>query len=133
MCSIQINEEVLLTNVLGSPEIQKLERKKVSLEEISKCGIYLENNLPGYVNCETNIKRIERMVMLYGYDMDEQNCIDCTNLRIERERYNRSYPKRLANIIEDVVDCFFSKKLFGSDVEIVRLKKVVAEKGSMYV
>ena len=133
MCSIQINEEVLLSNVLGSPEFQKLERKKVSLEEISKCGIYLENNLPGYVKCETNIKRIGRIAVLSGYDMDEQNCIDCTNVRIERERYNRNYPKRLANNIEGIVDCFFSKKLFGAEVEIVRLKKVVAEKGSIYV
>lgn len=126
MCCIQIRADVLLENVLGHCDVEKMGISKMSIGNIGKCGIYLENNLPGYVDCETNEEVLSRTARLCGYSVDEDKQIDlCTVANIGRG-WNRVYPDHLAEKIEEIVEVFFEERLYEEDRNIIRMKNIYA-------
>lgn len=124
MCCIQISDEVLLKNVMASPKIHAINGGKISIDDIGKCGIYLENNLPGYVDCETDYQVLYKTVKSYGYTIDNNKQIDSKEVAIEREKCNSIYPSDLAEKIEKIVDTFFDQNLYSPDINIVKMKHV---------
>lgn len=126
MCCIQIRDEILLKNVLGSPKISNIESGKISADDIGKCGIYLRNNLPGYVDCETDGEILEDAALQCGFVVDGTRQIDFTNIEINRKKCNQIYPKELADEIEVIVDCFLERKLYSPEKEIRNMKYVYA-------
>ena len=124
MYCIQIKEEVLLKNVLGCPEIKQLKSGKISVSTIGKCGIYLENNLPGYVECQTDEQILSTAARFQGYFVDDSAQIDFRNLSINRESCNDIYPRQWAAQIEKIVDIFFKEQLYDDNRKIYRTKYV---------
>lgn len=125
MCCIQINSDVLFENVLGSGTIKKKNIKKVSFRDIENCSIFLENNLPGYVDCEVNKKTIYRIAKSYGCIIENDEIINLSNLYIVKKKSTRLYPLELAKQIERVVDTFWMQKKDEQDV--IRLKHVLVK------
>ncbi|MDD6628202.1 MAG: hypothetical protein PUF03_08130 [Lachnospiraceae bacterium] len=126
MCCIQISDEVLLKNVMASPILHNINGGKISIGNIGKCGIYLENNLPGYVDCETDFLVLSNTAKACGYTIDHEAQIDSNEVEIEREKCNSIYPKDLADRIEKIVDAFFERSLYDPSINIVRMKYVSA-------
>lgn len=126
MCCIQIRSEILVKNVLGCSELNKLGFNKMSVSYISKCGIYLENNLPGYVDCETDEQILRGTLKQCGYLVDADCQIDIRSITVMDEDYNRIYPEKIAREIESLVTSFFTRKLYESNKKIVRMKYVYA-------
>lgn len=126
MCCIQIRGEILVKNVLGCVELNKLGIRKMSISYISKCGIYLENNLPGYVDCETDEQILSRALELCGYLVDEDKQIDTQNIIVMEKNYNRIYTEEIAWEIENLVRSFFARKLYENNKKIIRMKYVYA-------
>lgn len=126
MCCIQIRSEILIKNVLNCSELYKLGFKKLSVSCISKCGIYLENNLPGYVDCEIDEQVLNRTLRACGYLVDADGQIDIRNIVIMDENYKRIYPQEISEEIEDLVQSFFIRKLYENNKRIVRMKYVYA-------
>lgn len=125
MCCIQISDEVLLKNVLGSPQIQKLEGGKINADDIGKCGIYLRNNLPGYVDCEIDGEVLEHTALTCGYIVDKRQ-IYFKDIEIDRKICNQIYPQELADKIEEIVDCFFDRELYRPEKSIRNMKYIYA-------
>lgn len=126
MCCIQVRADVLLRNVLGYREIKKIGISKISINDIGKCGIYLENNLPGYVDCETDEQVLSRTAELCGYLVDEDSKIDLDGINDIDLRCNRIYPEQLANRIEEIIRVFFEEKLYEENRNIIRMKNIYA-------
>lgn len=125
MCCIQIGDETLIKNVLGSPEIKKLEGGKISADDIGKCGIYLRNNLPGYVDCEIDGKMLEHAALACGYKVDNRQ-VYFEDIDIDRTKCNQMYPEELADKIEGIVDGFFYRELYRPEKVIKNMKYVYA-------
>ena len=125
MCYIQINSDVLFENVIGSNTIRTRNIKKVSFRDIENCSIFLENNLPGYVDCEVNKKAMYRMAKAYGCIIENDTIINLNNIRVIKKKSARLYSSELANQIEKIVDTFWSQKRDEQDV--VRLKHVLVK------
>lgn len=126
MCCIQVRADVLLRNVLGYHEIKEIGIAKISINNIGKCGIYLENNLPGYVDCETNEQVLIRTAKLCGYSVDEDKRIDLDDIDNIDLRCNRIYPDQLSNRIEEIIRVFFEERLYEDDRSIIRMKNIYA-------
>ncbi len=126
MCCIQISDEVLFKNVMASPKIREREDVKISIENIGKCGIYLENNLPGYVDCETDLHILSKMAEACGYTIDGNEQIGSNEIVIEREKCNSIYPRNLADEIEKIVDAFLEMQLQDPTIDVVKMKYVYA-------
>lgn len=126
MCCIQVRADVLLRNVLGYREIKAIGISKISISDIGKCGIYLENNLPGYVDCETDEQVLSRTAELCGYLVDEDKKIDLDCINDIDLRCNRIYPDQLANRIEEIIQVFFEEKLYEENRNIIRMKNIYA-------
>lgn len=124
MCCIQIRGEILVKNVLGCSELNKLGIRKMSISYISKCGIYLENNLPGYVDCETDEQILSRALNLCGYLVGADRQIDIQNITIMEEDYNRIYTEEIAREIENLVRSFFTRRLYENNKKIIKMKHV---------
>lgn len=122
MCCIQINSEILLENVLGSDEIKK---GAVSFKDIEKCGIFLENNLPGYVKCDVNMDIMSRLARNYGCTLEGDTTIVLTNVCSVKRRNERFYPADIAKRIGDIVDAFWQQ---GEDErDVVRVKRIIVK------
>ena len=98
----------------------------MSISCISKCGIYLENNLPGYVDCETDEQILSRALNLCGYLVDADRQIDIQNITFMEENYNRIYTEEIACEIENLVSSFFTRRLYENNKKIIRMKYVYA-------
>lgn len=125
MCCIQISGEILLRNVLASQKVQQI-GEGISIGDIEKCGIYLENNLPGYVECENDPQVLCRIIKSYGFSIDENEKIDPDEILITRDKCNSIYPNDLAEKIEEIVDTFFERNLYAPNINIMRMKYVCA-------
>lgn len=126
MCCIQVRADVLLRNVLGYREIKEIGISNISINDIGKCGIYLENNLPGYVDCETDEYVLRRTAELCGYLVDEDKQIDLESIDNIDLRCNRIYPTQLSNKIEEITRVFFEEKLYEENRNIIRMKNIYA-------
>ena len=124
MCCIQISDEILLRNVLGSPKVHNIRNGRIRIADIEKCGIYLENNLPGYVDCEKNPHILYKSVENYGFSIDDNEEIDLSEITVSRDKCNCIYPKKLALQIERIVDTFFERNLHNPDINIVKMKHI---------
>lgn len=125
MCYTQIRGDVLVENVLRY--CSKNNIFPISIHDISNCGIYLENNLPGYVKCETDDQMLDWTVKACGYSVDWQKQINSyTDVKSGWE-WKTLYPPKLAETMEITVKTFFDQNLNGGDKNIVRMKNIYAD------
>lgn len=125
MCCIQISSEILLENVLGSEKVQSRQNGRVSFKDIENCGIFLENNLPGYVNCNVNRDIMCRLARNYGCTIEDDAIINLTNVRDIKRRNERFYPLEIANRIESIVDAFWQQR--NDERDVVRMKRIIVK------
>lgn len=128
MSCIQIDDDVLVGNIIASSAGRTMPIDKVSLQDIQNCGIFLENNLPGYVDCDVNAKSVYQTARGYGCIVEEDTntiLINAKDPDSVKKRCNGYYSQTIAEQIERLVGQFLEER---SDREnITRMKYVVAK------
>lgn len=125
MCCIQISNDILLENVLSSIKCKGENIEKIRFEDIENCGVFLENNLPGYVDCEVDMKSIHEIAKSYGCVVEDEAIVNFSDAEVTRKKTFRTYPSELANQIESLVEAFWQQNVAGQN--ITRMKHIVAE------
>lgn len=127
MCCIQVSAEVLLDNFFGCSLWNKQPYRQVTVEQISQCGIFLVNSLPGYACCETNETIIRQAAAEAGYSIDPIKQTICKgNKEVDRRKQNSIYTQRTAKYIESLVDIYVKQKLEQAEGRIEQLKVICA-------
>lgn len=125
MCCIQISVETLLDNFFGSDLWINEPYKQIEAGQISQCGIFLINSLPGYVYCESDTVKIRQAAADMGYLIDPIERTICRGDKfVDRRRRNSIYSPGTASIIEKLVDIFVEERLSQPEYKIKRLKAV---------
>ena len=112
MSGINISTIDLIDNFF-SGKFNKYEKDdyiSASAFEISQCGIYLINSLPGYVYCETECDEITEIARLNGYMIDPISKEICQYRNCRRLASNERYPSRIKELIENIITNFFKSE-----------------------
>lgn len=116
MCCITIETDVLVANVLGSPEKQRAGIDGVEMETIEKCAKVLANNLPGYVFYDLSSKRVEAFLQANkDFELNDGK-IYYRGAKINRKQYNKVYVPTISNRISEIVDGFFHFGLYNKEI-----------------
>lgn len=121
MCCIKISDSVLLENILvGAKNVGGIE--KIRFADVENFGVFLKNNLPGYVDCNADMRSIHKLARSsYGCTIEDGVIIPNSNRYIIRRSTLRTYPDGIANQILQLAEAFWRQHKEGQNIPRLKL------------
>lgn len=118
---IVLEAKVILNNIFGSPELPDFIRyNSINIKDVEQCSIFISNNLPGYVVCDLSDDAVEHAVKTGEIEYDHSSGDFRLKHEIDREKYNRYYPKETTEKLKKIIDWYFKRKLYNRKIEPIK-------------
>lgn len=124
MYCIKISDSILLENILaGARNVGGIDR--IRFTDVEKFRIFLQNNLPGYVDCDVDMRSIHKLAKSsYGCSIEDGVIIPNPNKYIVRRSTLRTYPDDIANQILQLAGAFWKQHEEGQNIPRIKFVTV---------
>ncbi len=123
---ISLNTKNLIDNYFDNERFKSDEQIFVPAEEISQCGIYIINSLPGYVFLETKEEKILITAKENGYIIDPITNEISNRKDKSNENINRELPEEISKQIKGIINNYMEVIKEEPKVKIKRFKVISA-------